>query len=131
MPDQLGQVVKALEAAQPIRFILRRKEDVHDFSGPGVVVWGVEWPDGTATYRWNSAIATTVIAASVQDVMRIHGHDGATVLEWVDPVRTYWATRSKKNPGVCVRCGEHWQRHLPLQAMRCPPDLGGNLGRDI
>lgn len=69
----------------PRRFILRRLEDVHDFTGPGLVCWGVEWPDGTAAYRWNSDLATTVIAGSVADVVAIHGHDGKTVLEWTDP----------------------------------------------
>jgi hypothetical protein len=66
------------------RFTLVRHEDVHDFSGTGPVVHGCQWPDGSVAYRWNSAMATTVIARSIEDVVAIHGHDGRTVLVWVD-----------------------------------------------
>ena len=73
-----------LVARQPRRFMLRCKEDVHDFTGPGVVAYGVEWPDGRISYRWNSSLATTVSADSVRDVEAIHGHDGRTEVVWID-----------------------------------------------
>lgn len=67
------------------RFVLNRLIDVNGISGTGTVVYGVQFPDGTVVYRWNTVTATTVVADSIDDVMSIHGHDGATVLEWIDP----------------------------------------------
>lgn len=84
-PAQPGAPLPELVARRPRRFALRRVEDVHDFTGPGVVAYGVEWPDGRASYRWNSTLATTVSADSVADVVAIHGHDGRTELVWLDP----------------------------------------------
>uniref|UniRef100_UPI003F49ADF1 hypothetical protein n=1 Tax=Nonomuraea sp. CA-251285 TaxID=3240002 RepID=UPI003F49ADF1 len=53
-------------------------------SGVGIVVWGVQWPDGTCSYRWNSRLRTFSSADSVDIVREIHGHDGATRLLWLD-----------------------------------------------
>jgi hypothetical protein len=80
----LYPVRRALEKKRPRRFILRRKVDVNGTSGTGIVLWGVQWPDGTVACRWNSEVATHIIFANVADVERIHGHDGATVLVWQD-----------------------------------------------
>ncbi|MEW9530767.1 hypothetical protein [Microbispora sp. NPDC049125] len=66
------------------RFVLYRNEDVSGVSGVGVRVWGVQWPDGAVAYRWNTPLATTCVADKVEDVVAIHGHNGATMLIWVD-----------------------------------------------
>jgi hypothetical protein len=66
------------------RFYLERLEDVSGVSGTGVVVEGVEFSDGTCAYRWISNCATTVIADSIEIVERVHGHDGRTVVRWLD-----------------------------------------------
>ncbi|MBO2461682.1 hypothetical protein [Actinomadura violacea] len=58
--------------------------DVSGISGEGVVVWGVEFPDGRCAYRWNTDTATTSVADSIDDVEAIHGHNGATRLVWLD-----------------------------------------------
>lgn len=73
-----------LVAKRPRRFMLHRVVDVHDFTGHGVVAYGVEWPDGRCSYRWNSSLATTVAADSIKDVEAIHGHDGQTEVVWID-----------------------------------------------
>ncbi|HEY9409308.1 MAG TPA: hypothetical protein VIQ30_22755 [Pseudonocardia sp.] len=65
-------------------FTLVRDVDVSGVSGTGTVAHGVEFPDGTVVYRWNTATATTTVAASVADVVAIHGHGGATRLLWDD-----------------------------------------------
>lgn len=79
-----GAPAVALVARRPRRFMLHRKEDIHDFTGPSVVAYGVEWPDGRCSYRWNSTLATTVAADSIRDVEAIHGHDGKTEVVWLD-----------------------------------------------
>lgn len=68
----------------PRRFLLERTTDVSGVSGTGTVVWGVVFPDGRVAYRWNTSTATTCTADSVDDVVAIHGHDGATQLVWID-----------------------------------------------
>ena len=66
------------------RFVLRRHTDATGVSGTGVIVHGVQFPDGSVAYRWTGLLATTVVAARVGDVVTLHGHDGATTLEWID-----------------------------------------------
>lgn len=66
------------------RFVLVRDVDVSGVSGEGPVVWGILFPDGYVAYRWNTSTATTCLAASIEDVEKIHGHGGATRLVWLD-----------------------------------------------
>ncbi len=66
------------------RFALQRDTDISGISGPGTVVWGVQFPDGVCAYRWNTPTATTSIADSIADVEEIHGHNGATRVVWLD-----------------------------------------------
>lgn len=67
------------------RFILNRYVDVNDYSGTGIVVYGVQFPDKTCAYRWcTDKPGTTCVADSIEDVIAIHGHDGATIVEWWD-----------------------------------------------
>ena len=66
------------------RFVLDRKEDVSGTSGVGVVAEGVQFTDGTAVLRWTVGSRSTAIYNSVEELMEIHGHDGKTLLRWVD-----------------------------------------------
>ena len=66
-------------------FQLRRIKDVTGVSGEGVVAKGAQFPDGSAVVRWRALPASsTVIWGSVTEAMQVHGHDGNTVLEWLD-----------------------------------------------
>lgn len=67
------------------RFYLRRDEDVTGRSGIGTVCWGVLFPDGAVATRWNGTVAQTSAWSSIEDVIAVHGHDGATTVVWVDP----------------------------------------------
>lgn len=68
------------------RFRLVRHTDVSGISGTGVVCHGVEFPDGTVVLRWCAPgrPSSTVVWASIDAVEEIHGHDGATEIEWID-----------------------------------------------
>ena len=77
------------------RFLLVRDVDVTGISGTGVVAEGVEYSDGTVVLRWLEAGVpevhkargvrpTTVVHESVAAVEALHGHGGATHVEWVD-----------------------------------------------
>jgi hypothetical protein len=66
------------------RFYLKRTEDVSGTSGTGRVADGVEFKDGTCVIRWNTAKSSTAMYNSIEDLVDIHGHNGATVVEWED-----------------------------------------------
>lgn len=69
------------------RFVLARSEDVSGVSGTGVVAEGVEFADGVTVLRWLGDHQSTVVWASIEDALVIHGHDGRTVVEWMDEER--------------------------------------------
>lgn len=66
------------------RFKLIREEDVTGVSGTGMVAEGVEFSDGTVVMRWASEHRSTVVWADLSDAMTVHGHNGATYVEWLD-----------------------------------------------
>ena len=67
------------------RFKLQRDHDVSGVSGTGTVAEGVAFTDGTAVVRWIvGEHQSTVVWPSVESVVAIHGHNGATRLEWID-----------------------------------------------
>jgi hypothetical protein len=67
------------------RFVLERSEDVTGVSGTGTVAEGVEFSDGRVTLRWVvGEHRSTVAWDSIDDVEKIHGHNGATAVRWVD-----------------------------------------------
>ena len=59
-------------------FILRREEDETGVSGTGAVAQGVVFTDGRVAMRWMTDIRSTAIYDSIEDVERIHGHEGKT-----------------------------------------------------
>lgn len=67
-------------------FQLVRHRDITGVSGTGVVANGVVWDDGKAVMRWcvDGKPRTTTFYDSMSEVIAIHGHDGATVVQWVD-----------------------------------------------
>ena len=64
-------------------FVLRRDEDLSGVSGTGVVAQGVEFTDGTVALRWMGSLRSTVIYASLEDLIAIHGHGGRTRVVWL------------------------------------------------
>ncbi|MGW6194823.1 hypothetical protein ACWF0M_01630 [Kribbella sp. NPDC055110] len=71
--------------ADPRRFVLRRSVDVSGVSGTGDVAEGVEWSDGTVALRWRGRWATTVVwDYGLDALLAVHGHDGSTVVRWLD-----------------------------------------------
>lgn len=66
------------------RFELHREHDVSGVSGVGRVAEGVQFSDGSCVLRWLTERASTVMWSSIDDVLVIHGHGGATQIVWVD-----------------------------------------------
>lgn len=69
----------------PRRFKLIRRHDVTGVSGEGHVADGVQWPDGTCALRWRTQVATHALYDDIAHVTEIHGHDGATRVDFTDP----------------------------------------------
>lgn len=67
------------------QFHLVRLVDVTGVSGTGVVAQGCQFEDGTVVLRWLGENASTVIWDSIKDALKVHGHDGATTVEWIEP----------------------------------------------
>lgn len=63
-------------------FVLQRDVDVSGVSGTGVVAEGVEFFDGEVALRWRGERPSTVIHASIGNLMAVHGHGGCTRLVW-------------------------------------------------
>lgn len=61
-------------------FYLVRKEDVHGVSGTGVVAEGAVFDNGMVAMTWLSEYPTVTMFPSVKIVIKIHGHEGRTVM---------------------------------------------------
>jgi lipoprotein-anchoring transpeptidase ErfK/SrfK len=77
------EVISSLKKAQ--RFVLNRKDDPTGISGTGIVAWGILWPDGTASLRWNTRYRSSVTyEQGMEAVKAIHGHEGSTEIVFID-----------------------------------------------
>ena len=79
-------------------YYLRRHEDVSGNSGCGRLAQVAEFDDGSAVLHWNrgantSGVASTEVFNSVSDLLRIHGHDGKSVLEPIENEEMYETAR--------------------------------------
>ncbi|GAA1711892.1 hypothetical protein GCM10009745_70010 [Kribbella yunnanensis] len=66
------------------RFRLIRHHDVSGVSGTGPVAEGVQFTDGAVALRWYGDYPTTTVWDGIESVVAIHGHGGATEVEWLD-----------------------------------------------
>jgi hypothetical protein len=68
------------------RFKLIRDEDPTGISGTGFIAEGIVFDDGQAVVRWRTKWPTSVVFhdRGIESVVALHGHDGATRIEWVD-----------------------------------------------
>ena len=66
------------------RFHLHRLEDETGTSGKGIVAEGVVFTDGCTVLRWLSPTPSTIIYASEEHVLKVHGHANKTQIIWKD-----------------------------------------------
>jgi hypothetical protein len=79
--------VSAASKSTARRFVLDRKTDATGTtgtSGTGLVAEGVEFSDGTCVLHWLTQFSSVALYANIATLERIHGHEGATVVRWVD-----------------------------------------------
>lgn len=66
------------------RFWLRRIEDESGISGTGDVAEGIVFTSGKAVLNWTTEHTSIAVYDSLEELMAIHGHDGKTILVWID-----------------------------------------------
>jgi len=95
-------------------YFLCRREDVSGTSGTGHVAQVAEFDDGTAVVRWIASmnavgVASTTVFNSVDDLLKVHGHDGKTGLHLlfdsgrVEELETEVAALRKALDGAAAR----------------------------
>ncbi len=70
------------------RFRLLRTEDVSGVSGTGIVAEGIVFSSGKAVLSWCSDYGTVAVYDTLESIEAIHGHEGRTRIEWLDPAPT-------------------------------------------
>jgi hypothetical protein len=66
------------------RFVLVRYEDESGVSGTGVVAEGVQFSTGRCVLAWVTRFQSLAIYNSIDEIRAIHGHDGKTLVSWVE-----------------------------------------------
>jgi hypothetical protein len=67
------------------RFVLIRSEDETGVSGTGHVADGVQFGNGKCVLCWCRTPSSVDVYDDIDTLEKIHGHDGETVVKWVDP----------------------------------------------
>lgn len=78
------------------RFRLIRKEDPSGISGIGPVAEGVQFSNGKCALSWTTKYTSIALYDDIDTLRAIHGHNGATVVEWID-------TPSMDNPTFTIQ----------------------------
>lgn len=66
------------------RFILNRSKDESGISGTGIVAEGLQFSSKKCVISWLSDTPSIEIYDSIEEVRRIHGHQGETQIKWID-----------------------------------------------
>jgi len=66
------------------RFQLRRVVDATGVSGTGVVAEGIMFSNGACALHWLTQVSSIGYYNSIDDLIYIHGHEGATKVVWID-----------------------------------------------
>lgn len=77
-------------------FYLERVEDVSGTSGTGIVARGVILPSGTCVLEWLTFHSSICVYKNIDDVEKIHGHEGRTKVVIGDPASPKRSGRAKK-----------------------------------
>jgi hypothetical protein len=54
-------------------------------SGTGLIAQGIEFDSGRCVIEWLTSINSIAIYQSIDDVIAIHGHEGKTIVTYVNP----------------------------------------------
>ena len=63
-------------------FWLKRIEDESGVSGVGIVAEGTQFENGKCVLAWVTQFQSVAVYDSVEELERIHGHNGKTLVVW-------------------------------------------------
>lgn len=86
-PRRLARLGKRGRGTRPRLLELYRHTDVSGVSGTGVVAEVAEFSDGHVATHWPGEHPSTTVWPSLDDMLAVHGHDGATVARPLDGER--------------------------------------------
>lgn len=66
------------------RFVLDRRQDETGVSGTGFVAEGILFDNGKCALAWLSSCRSVTVFDNIAEVEAIHGHDGKTIIRWID-----------------------------------------------
>ncbi len=69
------------------KFFLNRTADVCGVSGTGNVAEGVQFSSGKCVIAWISETPSVEVYDNIDEVLRIHGHEGKTIVNWIDKAK--------------------------------------------
>ena len=72
----------------PRRFVLLRREDPNGVSGTGQVAEGTVFTSGLTVLHWLREPYALGVYQTVDDLISVHGHEGRTQLQYIDPGET-------------------------------------------
>lgn len=83
---ELAEADPEVAPAAPRVFHLVRYDDVSGVSGTGIVAQGMQARDGAIALRWcvPGMPASWNLYESLEDMLRVVGHQGRTVVKWAD-----------------------------------------------
>lgn len=66
------------------RFIMCRLKDESGVSGEGLIAEGTKFSSGKCVISWTSDVHSVEVYDSIDEIVRIHGHEGKTRIVWID-----------------------------------------------
>jgi hypothetical protein len=66
------------------RFLLVRERDLTGVSGTGIVAEGAVFSGGVSILHWLKAPYAIGMFQSITDLIAVHGHEGATHIQFID-----------------------------------------------
>ncbi len=80
----LVQYYTIIPKTKALRFILNRVDDETGVSGTGHIADGVQFENMKCSLCWRVEYSSIAVYDNIEILMKIHGHNGKTVLEWID-----------------------------------------------
>lgn len=79
-------------------FVLQRDKDISGVSGTGEIAEGTLYSNGVVTVTWYGEHSSTSVWTSMESMLAIHGHQGATRVVWDDVPRDEQAAHAEWGP---------------------------------
>lgn len=73
-----------LDLSMMRRFVLDLINDESGISGAGTIAEGVQFSTGWCALSWLTNAHSVGVYPNITELERIHGHNGATKVRWVD-----------------------------------------------